>query len=174
MHAGDQYLLVIGSVEDANPPTFRQITGGAPEKIVFQFGSTGMFEAEHLTALGVDAGHHVLDGAVFSRRIHRLKDQQDCMPIGRVEKLLLRTKLPNVFFQKLIVLLFRLVHGIDLRRPFFEIDVVSFPYAKDVGINFHFHTPDGAGSMPCVPTLVEPPLAASKIRYASNFTRSLT
>ena len=31
------------------------------------------------------------DGAVFSRRIHRLKDQQDGMAIGRVVKLLLRT-----------------------------------------------------------------------------------
>jgi hypothetical protein len=55
------------------------------------------------------------------------------MAIGYVEKLLLRTKLRNVFFQKLIVLLFRLVRGIDLRRPFFEIDVVSFPYASEHG-----------------------------------------
>jgi len=39
-------------------------------------------------------------------------------------------ELRDVFFQKLFVLLLRLVHGIDLRRPFFEIDLVSFPYAK--------------------------------------------
>ena len=38
MHAGDQHLLVVGSVEDADPPAFRQITGGAPEKVVLQFG----------------------------------------------------------------------------------------------------------------------------------------
>ena len=88
MHADDQHFLVIGSVEDADPPAFRQIAGGAPEKIVFQFGGAGMFEAEHLAALRVDPGHHVLDGAVFSRRIHRLKDQQDGIAIGRVEKLL--------------------------------------------------------------------------------------
>ena len=74
-------------------PAFRQIACGAPEKIVFQFGRAGMLEAEHLAALGVDAGHDVPDGAVFSRRIHRLKDQQDGIAIGRVEKLLLRTQL---------------------------------------------------------------------------------
>ena len=50
-----------------------------------------MLEAEHLASLGVDPGHHVPDGAVFPRRIHRLKDQQDCMAIGGVVKLLLRT-----------------------------------------------------------------------------------
>ena len=89
MHADDQHFFVIGSVEDADPPAFRQIARGAPQKIMFQFGGAGMFEAEHLTALRVDAGHHVPDGAVFSRRIHRLKDQQDGMTVGRVEQLLL-------------------------------------------------------------------------------------
>ena len=91
MHAHDQHLLVIGSVEDTDPPAFRQIARGAPEKIVLQFGGAGMFEAEHLAALGVDAGHHVPDGAVFSRRIHGLKNQQEGVAIGCIEKLLLRT-----------------------------------------------------------------------------------
>src|SRR5436190_8845666 len=86
VHADDQYLLVIGSVEDADPPTFRQVTGGPPEKIVLQFRWAWMLEAEHPVALGVDPGHDVLDGAVFSRRIHRLKDQQYGIAIGRVEK----------------------------------------------------------------------------------------
>ena len=130
MHADDQHLLVIGSVEDADPPAFRQIARGAPEKIVFQFGGAGMFEAEHLAALGIDPGHHVPDGAVFSRRIHRLKDQQDGMAVGCVEKLLLRAQLRNVLFQKFLILLLRLVHGIDLRRPLLEIDLVSFAHAK--------------------------------------------
>ena len=46
MHAGNQNLLAIGSVEDANPPAFRKVAGGAPEKIVLQFTGAGMFEAE--------------------------------------------------------------------------------------------------------------------------------
>ena len=91
MHADDQHLLVIGSVEDADPSAFRQIARRAPEKIVFQFGGAGMLEAEDLAALRVDPGHHMPDGTVFSGRIHRLKDQQDGVAIGCVEKLLLRT-----------------------------------------------------------------------------------
>ena len=89
MHADDQYLLVVGSVEDADPPAFRQIARGAPEKIVLQFRGAWMLEAEHLAALGIDPGHDVADGAVFSRRIHGLKDQQERITIGRVKKLLL-------------------------------------------------------------------------------------
>jgi len=54
MDAGDQHLLIVGPVEDADPATFRQIAGGAPEKIVLQFGSAGMFEAEYLATLRVD------------------------------------------------------------------------------------------------------------------------
>jgi hypothetical protein len=36
-------------------------------------------------------GHDVSDGSILSSRIHRLKDQQDGVAIGGVEKLLLRT-----------------------------------------------------------------------------------
>jgi hypothetical protein len=82
-------------------PRFRQIAGGAPEKIVLQLGGAGMLEAEHLAALRVDPGHHVPDGAVLSRRIHRLKDQQDGVAVGRVEKLLLRAQLRDVLLQQL-------------------------------------------------------------------------
>ena len=89
MHPDDQHLLIIGSVEDADPPAFRQVARGAPEKIVLQLRGAGVLETEDLAALRVDPGHHVLDGAIFSRRIHRLKDQQDGMAIGRIKKLLL-------------------------------------------------------------------------------------
>jgi len=58
-----------------------------------------MFKAEYLAALWIDSGHHVLDGAIFSGRIHRLKDQQDGIAVGCVEKLLLRTQLRNVLSQ---------------------------------------------------------------------------
>jgi hypothetical protein len=54
MDAGDQNLFVIGPVEDADPSAFGQITGGAPEKVVLQFGGAGMLEAEYLAALRID------------------------------------------------------------------------------------------------------------------------
>lgn len=50
--------------------------------MVLQFRGAGMFEAEYLAALRIDSGHHVLDGAIFSRRIDRLKNQQDGIAVG--------------------------------------------------------------------------------------------
>src|SRR5271166_433902 len=61
MHAGDQDLLVIGPVENADPAAFRKVAAGAPEKVVLQFGVARMLEAEHLAALRVDSRHDVLD-----------------------------------------------------------------------------------------------------------------
>ena len=39
MHANDEHLLVVGTIEDADPPAFRQMAGCAPEKIMFQLVS---------------------------------------------------------------------------------------------------------------------------------------
>ena len=41
-------------------------------------------EALHLTALRVNAGHDVFDGAVFAGRIERLKQDQDRVGVTRV------------------------------------------------------------------------------------------
>ncbi len=82
MHPHDQHFLVIGAVENADPSPFRQVPGGAPEKIMLQFLGAGMLEAEDLAALRVDAGHHMLDGAVFAGRVHGLENQQDGIAVG--------------------------------------------------------------------------------------------
>ena len=89
-----------------------------------------MFEAEYLTALRINPGHHVLDGAIFSCRIHRLKDQQDSISVGCVEKLLLRAQLCNVLSQKFVILLLRLVERPHVRGPLPEVDLVSLAHAK--------------------------------------------
>jgi hypothetical protein len=47
-----------------------------------------MFEAEHLATLRVDPGHHMLDRAIFSGRIHPLKDKQYRMALGCLKELL--------------------------------------------------------------------------------------
>jgi len=41
MGPDDQHLLVIESVEDADPPALGQVAGGAPEKVVLQLGGLG-------------------------------------------------------------------------------------------------------------------------------------
>jgi hypothetical protein len=53
MHANDEHLLVIGTIEDADPPAFRQPAGRAPEKIVLQFFGARLFETENLAALRI-------------------------------------------------------------------------------------------------------------------------
>jgi hypothetical protein len=44
-----------------------------------------------------------------------------------------------------MILLLRLVHGIDLGRPFLEVDLVAFPYAKVLRMYFHLLFSGGAG-----------------------------
>jgi hypothetical protein len=45
------------------------------KKMMIEFLETRMLETKNLAALGINAGHHVLDGTVFSRRVHRLKNE---------------------------------------------------------------------------------------------------
>ena len=90
MHPDDQHFLVIGAIEDADPPAFRQMTGRAPEKIMFQLLGAGLFETENLAALRIDPGHDVPNGAVFPASVHPLKDQQQRLAIRRVVKMLQR------------------------------------------------------------------------------------
>jgi len=37
MHAHDEHFLIVGTIEDANPPAFRQTAVRAPKKIMLQF-----------------------------------------------------------------------------------------------------------------------------------------
>lgn len=52
-----------------------------------KFARAGMLDAEHLAALRIDTEHDVPDGAIFSRCIHRLKDQQHGVAVVSVKKL---------------------------------------------------------------------------------------
>ena len=61
-----------------------------------------MFEAEHLAALRIDAGHHVPDGAVLAGGVHRLKNQQHRIAVGRVVQTLQRAQLLNLFFEEFL------------------------------------------------------------------------
>jgi len=44
-----------------------------------------MLETEYLATLGINAGHDVLDGAVLSRGVHGLKNQQQGIIIAGVK-----------------------------------------------------------------------------------------
>ena len=66
MHANDQHLLIVRTIEDANPPAFGKPARRAPEKIMFQFFGAGLLETENLAALRIDPGHDVADGPVLA------------------------------------------------------------------------------------------------------------
>ena len=88
MYSNDENLLIVGAIEDGDPPAFGKPARRAPEKIMFQFLGTWLFETENVTALRVNAGHHVADSAVLASGVDPLKNQQQRIAVGRVVKLL--------------------------------------------------------------------------------------
>ena len=105
MNAKDQNFLVVGAIEDADPAPLGQLPRRIPQEVVVQLLGAGVLETEHLAALGIDARHHVLDGAVLAGRIHRLENQQQRVTVGRVQHVLLGAQLDDVFREELLILL---------------------------------------------------------------------
>jgi hypothetical protein len=104
-------------------------------------GSRSVVRHRKSAALRVDAGHHVLDGAVLARGIHRLKDQQDGPRALRVQFFLhcaqalgtVREQIGGFFFRRDAVG----VVGID----------VAESEAAAVGNPVSFHEPGGVSSV---------------------------
>ena len=76
MHADDQHLFVIRTVENADPPALGQAARRAPQEVVIELLGRGLLERVDLAALRIEAGGHVLDRPVLSRGIHRLEHEQ--------------------------------------------------------------------------------------------------
>jgi hypothetical protein len=88
VHPDHEHLFVVGAVEDADLAALRQTGDAAPEKIMIELLVGRLLEGVHLAALGVHAGHHVLDRAVLARGIHGLEDEEHGPAILRVEHVL--------------------------------------------------------------------------------------
>ena len=73
MHADDQHFLVVRAVEDADAAALGQRFMHRQRKSWSSSSLDGALN-ENLAALRVDAGHHVLDGAVLPGGVHRLED----------------------------------------------------------------------------------------------------
>ena len=58
-------------------------------------------EGKNLATLRIHTAHHVLDGAILARRVHRLKNQQQPPAILRVELVLQLCKLQGGVLQQL-------------------------------------------------------------------------
>src|SRR5215831_14853695 len=88
MHAHDERLLVVATVEDADATAFRQMSEATPKIIMGQLLGAWRLEGKYLTTLRVYSRHNVLDRAVFPRGVHRLKDQQHRPAVLRVKHVL--------------------------------------------------------------------------------------
>src|SRR5215510_12525285 len=88
MHPYDECLLVVATVEDADATAFRQMSKATPKIIMVQLLGAWRLEGKYLTTLRVDARHNVLDRAILSSGVHRLKDQQHRPTVLRVEHVL--------------------------------------------------------------------------------------
>jgi hypothetical protein len=95
MYANDEHLLVVRTIKDADPPAFRQPAGRSPEKIMFQFLRTRLFETENLAAFRINPGHDVPDGAVLTGGVQPLKNQQQGIAVGRVVKAVAANSTPQ-------------------------------------------------------------------------------
>src|SRR5215472_6423442 len=88
MHAHDQALFVVGTVEDADAAALRKLDHGAPHEVVIELERGRLLERGDLAALRIDAAEDVLDRAVLAGRIHGLENQQQRPAVLGVKSLL--------------------------------------------------------------------------------------
>ena len=88
MHADHQDLLIVGTVEDTDAAALGQVRGATPEIIVVELLSRRPLERHHLAALRIDAGHHMLDGAILASGVHGLEEEEHGPAVLRVEHVL--------------------------------------------------------------------------------------
>jgi hypothetical protein len=74
----------------------------APQEVVVQLLRRRLLKAEDLATLGVDAGHHVLDGAIFASRVHGLEHHEHCVAIVRPQTFLRLRKALEVLLQDVL------------------------------------------------------------------------
>ena len=118
-------------------PRSGQATRRAPEEIVLQFRGAGMLEAEDLAALRIDAGHHVLDGAILPGGVHGLENQQDGVAVAGVKQALERAQFLDVAGEDFLIILLRLVEWPHFRRPLFELHRAAFANTELFRCDFH-------------------------------------
>ncbi len=77
VHANDEGFLVVASVENTDAAAQGKAFDATPEEVFFKFFLRRSLEGKHLAALGVYPGHNVLDGAIFTRGVHGLENEDE-------------------------------------------------------------------------------------------------
>src|SRR5450759_4878779 len=82
--ADDEHVLVVGTIEDADPPALGLSTGGTPEEVVLEFLGAGLLEAEALTRRGSHAtcrpARRVPQRVPQPRHVHPHPAMSACVP----------------------------------------------------------------------------------------------
>src|ERR1700751_2262554 len=89
MYSGYQYFLVVRTIEDPDPSMLRKAVHRSPKIVMTKLLRRRTFEAIDLATLRINSGHYVFDRAIFSSRIHRLKDQKQGLAGAGVQDILL-------------------------------------------------------------------------------------
>jgi hypothetical protein len=74
---GDQHVLVLRPVEDADLPGGRQRLLDAPQEVVLELLGCRLLERRDAQPLRIDQAGRVPDGAALARGVHALEDEQD-------------------------------------------------------------------------------------------------
>src|SRR5579859_2565128 len=138
MNSDDEHFLVVGPVEDADLPSLRKGDRRPPKEIVTQFRGARMLETEYLATLGIDSGHHVLDGPILSRGIHGLEDQEQGISVGGVEQGLQGTEVFNVILENVFIFLLGPVGRRDQGGQMPETNPFPRSHLEILGIVFHY------------------------------------
>lgn len=95
----DEDFFVIGAVKDPDASAFGEVTLAAPKVVVVKFFWRRSFERGNLAALGIEAGHDMFDGAVFTGGVHGLEDEEDGPTVVGVELVLERGKMSDAVLE---------------------------------------------------------------------------
>src|SRR5262249_40040646 len=111
MDTYDEGLFVVAAVENADVTAIWKALHAPPEIIVIQVLGGGRLEGKNLTALRVDTGHDVLDGAILAGGVHGLKNKEQAPFVLRIKHVLQFRKRVNADFHGLLDA--RLVLGLE-------------------------------------------------------------
>jgi hypothetical protein len=137
MHAGHHDFLVVRAVEDADPAALRARGVGPPEEVVVELVRVRRLEGVHVAALGIDAGHHVLAGAVLAGRVHALEDEEQGPAILSVQLLLQLVQDGGALLEELLGMDPRLHPPRVGRVHVLEPELAAVPHAVPLGQTGH-------------------------------------
>src|SRR5262245_64201516 len=120
MDSGDQYILVVRAIENADPPLWRGVRMYSPEKIMFELNRGRLLEAYHRCSLRIESGEDMIDRAVLAARVQGLQDDQNGVFLLGIEQGLHLAKLLAVVLQFLRRRLMGLVMALEGRIDVLE------------------------------------------------------